>query len=241
MPKLKLRGSTKRRDSLYPLGEIPHKVILMVGKQIVYQLAIGYKNITGDDFGRIFGRAVEGNHRSSPLGVVDVVNDRCAWSVTTVQHNNPFDTNALRLISGRNSPDYSLGISDPRKDVNATGRAILEIWNSRLDEALNEYDDLRIVILVRNMNTREFVLFEEEAHRYVPDNYRWIVNSRGNFEGYDGKTNERQFTWQPHGSQFTIHRKVPIVASKFKIAVKIPIIETKHILRDCNINCVSSN
>ena len=231
MPKLKLRGSTKRRSSPYPLGEIPRKVVFAIGRQIVHQLAIGHKNITGNDFGRIFAEAIKGDYKNSPLGVIDAVSDKCAWSVKTVQHKNPFDADTLRLISGRNSPDYSLGISDPRKDVNLTGQTILKIWNNRLDEALNEYDDLRIVVLVRNMNICEFALFEYEAHRYIPNNYRWIVNSRGNFEGYDRKTKIRQFTWQPHGSQFTIHYKIPITMHKFRIAVKIPIIEAEHILK----------
>ena len=167
MPKLKLRGSVKRRSSPYPLGEIPRDVVFAIGRQIIHQLATGHKNITGNDFSRIFAEAIKGDYKNSPLGVIDAVIDKCAWSVKTVQHKNPFDADALRLISGRNSPDYSLGISDPRKDVNLTGQAVLKIWNNRLDEALSGYDDLRLVVLVRNMNTCEFVLFEHEAYLHT--------------------------------------------------------------------------
>jgi len=37
------------------------------------------------------------------------------------------------LISGRSSPDYSYGISDPHENVQKTGRAVLEIWNERVN------------------------------------------------------------------------------------------------------------
>jgi len=39
------------------------------------------------------------------------------------------------------------------------------------------------------------------------------------------------FTWQPHGSQFTILRIVPAAARKFRIARNVPVIEFEHILR----------
>ena len=99
------------------------------------------------------------------------------------------------------------------------------------EDHLNEHDDLRVVVLVRNMNAREFVLFEDEVRSYIPDNYKWIVNKRSNLEGYNRQTGERLFTWQPHGAQFTIHRKVPTATSKFRIAPNVPIIEAEYILR----------
>ncbi len=229
--KPKLKGGAKQRSEPYPLGEIPRETVLLIGKQIVHRLAIGHADITGDDFGGIFARAIEGEHRSSPLGIADVVWNGCAWSVKTVQHSNPFDATALRLISGRNFPDYSLGISDPRKNITDTGRAVLSIWNSRVNEALDQHDDLRVAVLVRNMGAREFVLFEDEAERYIADNYRWEVNKWGNFEGYDIVTDTRRFTWQPHGSQFTIQRTVPTAATKFRISPNVPIIAFEHILK----------
>ena len=79
--------------------------------------------------------------------------------------------------------------------------------------------------------TREFVLFEEEAARYIPGNYRWAENNRGNFEGFEITTDTRCFTWQPHGSQFTIHRIVPAAALKFRISANIPIVPFEDVLR----------
>ena len=42
-------------------------------------------------------------------------------------------------------------------------------------------------------------------------------NANGNRVGIDVDTEETCFTWQPHGSQFTIHTRVPQNAVKFRI------------------------
>ena len=227
----RLRGKRTRLQSSWPLGSLPRKVIIGIGRQLVHRMAVGLSDITGDDFGTIFANAVEGVHLSSPLGVADVVLDNNAWSVKTVKANTPFNQKTVRLISGRNSPDYSLGIENPHTDIQATGKAILSIWNARVNEALNELDDLRIAVLIRNFETKEFVVFEETATRFAADDFRWEKNKGGNFEGYEKATNEHRFTWQPHGSQFTIKRHVPGSAVKFIINHNVPLIESDHILR----------
>lgn len=229
--KAKLRGNKARLENSWPLGAIPKEVIIEIGKQLVHRLAVGHADITGNDFGTIFANAIGGVHRESPLGIADVPLDGNAWSVKTIKAENPFTTNNVRVISGRNSPDYSLGIQNPHHNVNETGRAVLSIWNARVNEALGEYDDLRIAVFVRNMGTREFLIFEEDAIRFATDNFRWEENEKGNLEGFDKSTNEHKFTWQPHGSQFTIKRKVPGSAIKFCINKQPPIIEMEHVLR----------
>ncbi len=136
----------------------------------------------------------------------------------------------MRLISGRCSPDYSFGISDPRRNIEHTGRAVLAIWNKRVNEGMDEHADLRIVVLVRNMRSREFVLFEEPATRFVPDNYGWEFNKGGNLEGFDKGTGEHCFTWQPHGGQFTNLRAVPASARRFSIGPRVSLVEVHQIL-----------
>ena len=213
------------------MGEIPDSVLVGIGKQVVHRLAVGLGDITGDDFGTIFSEAIKGVHRSRPLGIADVVWDDCAWSVKTVKANQPFQQRSVRLISGRNSPDYSLGISDPHIDPSATGKAVLSIWNARVDEAMDEFDDLRIVALVRNIAAREFVLFEEEAQRFVPGDYWWTFNERNNLEGRDKVSHNHRFTWQPHGSQFTIIRDVPGSSRHFSVAPNVPLVEPDVVLK----------
>lgn len=229
---LRLRGKARRRHEEFPLGDIPDSVIVAMARQFVHRLAIGHADITGDDFGTIFANSIEGTHLSSPLGVADVVKDNAAWSVKTVKvKNNPHETAKVRLISGRNSPDYSMGISDPRKDPAATGRAVLSIWNARVNEALDNYDDLRVLVLVRNFPVRQFMVFEEEAARFTHSDYMWDFNKQGNLEAHDVATGLHRFTWQPHGSQFTIIRHVPAHARKFSINRNVPLIQLEHVLR----------
>ena len=229
MTQPRLRGGFQPKGP-YPLGQIPDYVLIEIGKQVVHRLAIGLGDITGDDFGTIFAQAIGGVHRARPLGIADVQWDGCAWSVKTVKSSQPFDQRTIRLISGRNSPDYSLGITDPHVDPSATGRAVLSIWNTRVEEAMGEHDDLRIAVLVRNIETREFVLFEEEASRFIPDDYQWQFNNRGNLEGYDRAAGAHRFTWQPHGSQFTILRETPASARQFSIGPNVPLVEPSAIL-----------
>lgn len=228
---LRLRGKARRRHEEFPLGDIPDKVIIGMARQFVHRLAIGHADITGDDFGTIFGESIDGTHLASPLGVADVVKENAAWSVKTVKDKKPHETSRVRLISGRNSPDYSMGISDPRKDATATGRAVLSIWNARVNEALDNYDDLRVLVLVRNFSVRQFMVFEEEATRFTHSDYTWGFNARGNLEGHDVSTGEHRFTWQPHGSQFTVIRHVPAHARKFSINRNVPLIQLEHVLR----------
>src|SRR5687767_15015043 len=121
----RLRGQAKRRSGPYPFGQIPQEVAAEIGKHLVHRLAVGHFDITGDDFGGIFAKAIGGSHRNRPLGIADVVWQGCAWSVKTVQDKNPFTATKMRVISGRNSPVYASEIPNPFANIQATGDAIL--------------------------------------------------------------------------------------------------------------------
>jgi len=179
-------------------------VIYEISRWLIYNFAIGKADISGEDWGDIFAKAIDGGHLSSPVGLADVVIDGQAWSVKSVKHDKPHECTSLRVISGRSSPDYSYGIENPHNDIQETGNAVIGIWNGRVNIALEKFDFLRTAILVRNANKLEFALFEEDTHRFNANEYRWEVNSRGNFEGFDRTSNLHKFTWQPHGAQFTI-------------------------------------
>lgn len=226
----RLRGGAQRRSGPYLIGQIPDAILLRIGRQLVHRLAVGHGDITGDDFGTIFANAIGGTHRERPLGVADVFVNSCAWSLKTVKDIRPFRKTDVRLISGRNSPDYSLGIENPHTNPEHTGQAVLSVWNARVNEALDEFNELRIVVLIRNMETREFVIFEEEALRFTPLDYRWAFNQRGNLEGHSRATGHHHFTWQPHGSQFTVRRLVPGSARRFSIVRNVPIVDPDAIL-----------
>ena len=220
----------------YPINEVPEEVVRKIGRKFIYMLSVGYKDLTGDDWGNVFAEAIGGEHLQSPVGIADVALDKMAWSMKTVKQKNPHRKNAaIRLISGRCSPDYSYGITDPHEDIEKTGRAVLNIWNERVNIAQDYYNPLRTLILARSEDMLTYCLFEEENHRYVANQYRWEENKNGNLKGIEIATGKQRFTWQPHGSQFTVHTRIPDNAVKFRIR-KPPILDVDETLKQIKFN-----
>ena len=220
MQRPKLRDNQgKGPYELYPLGQVPDSVIVNIAKWMTYHFAVGKSDISGEDWGDIFAKSIEGEHLGKPVGLADVIYEGMAWSVKSVKVERPLTQTKIRLISGRNSPDFSYDVTDPHEDVQHTGSMVLSIWNERVNIAKERYEPLRTCALVRNFNTLEFALFETETVRYNTLDYKWRENKKGNLEGYNIATGI-QFTWQPHGAQFTILCDIPPSAIKF--AVKRP-------------------
>lgn len=117
MKKPRLRDSKYLESSIYPIDNIQDDIIIKIAGSIIYLIYTGRNDMTGDDWGNIFANAIEGEHLSSPLGIADVVKDKTAWSMKTVKNANPLIATNVRLISGRCSPDYSYGITDPHADI----------------------------------------------------------------------------------------------------------------------------
>ncbi|MBQ7166012.1 MAG: hypothetical protein IJR93_03560 [Treponema sp.] len=213
----RLRDSNRlTTKELYPLNVFPENVITDIGGYFVYLLYVGRTDLTGSDWGDAFASAINGVHLDSPVGIADVVFNKNCWSMKTVKYTNPFECKNVRLISGRCSPDYSYGITDPHRDVQRTGEAVLGIWNERVNIANDHYSQTRTVVLIRSNDLLSYSLFEEETQRYRTTDYVWAVNDNGNLIGKDSR-GKICFTWQPHGSQFTIHTEVPKSAVRFKI------------------------
>ena len=114
-------------QELYPLNEIPDNVIVDIAGFFAYLLYTGRRDISGADWGDAFASAIEGQHLDSPVGIADVVKGKMAWSMKTVKAADPMNVRKVRLISGRCSPDYSYGITDPHADIQKTGRAVIGI------------------------------------------------------------------------------------------------------------------
>ena len=204
-----------KKHAPYPINEFPAEVIESIGKQIVHLKAVGQPDMSGDQFNGIFADSIGGTPYAQPLGIADVKWQDCCWSVKTVQAKSPHTATNLRLISGRNSPAYSSGITDPFADVQATGQSVLDVYNQRIAKVTEDYKEVRLVVLVRNMAGLEFTIFERPISPLVVNVYKWTVNQNRNLCGWSGK--KQVFTWQPHGSQFTIHEFVPSAATKFRI------------------------
>ena len=232
----RLRDGRKLTSSdLFPINEIPDELIIKIAGYFTYLLYMGRKDITGEDWGDAFAKAIGGNHLDSPIGIADVVYNKIAWSMKTVKSSNPLNTSKVRLISGRCSPDYSYGITDPHEDIEQTGRAVLGIWNERINIALDNYSQVRTMILLRSEDCLKYCLFEKDVHRYPTNDYIWETNKNGNLIGKNANTGKHQFTWQPHGSQFTIHEEVPSSAVRFEIK-NPPIISQDKILETIGFN-----
>lgn len=210
----------KRQFEIYPLGQIPPETIYKIGRSFTYHYLVGNKDLAGDKWGDIFAESIGGIHLGSPLGLADVVYKNQCWSTKTVKLAKPHKADKVRIISGRCSPDYSYGITDPHEDVQRTGTAVLSIYNERINIAKDKYEPLRAGILIRNFESFEFSIFEHDICRYVTTEYAWRENKDNNLEGFDKSTGRHCFTWQPHGSQFTVLYDVPSSTINFK--VKLP-------------------
>ena len=230
MKEPRLRDSRKlSTHEPYLINQIPEDIITGIGSYFIYLLYIGRKDITGADWGDAFAKVIQGIHLDSPVGIADIVLNKMAWSMKTVKNSDPFSCKNVRLISGRCSPDYSYGITDPHADIQKTGEAVLGIWNERINIAQDHYNPVRTSVLIRSNDLLSYCLFEAENHRYRTTDYVWEVNSNGNLVGKNIETKETCFTWQPHGSQFTIHEKVPETCVKFTVK-KPPVLTQEKIL-----------
>jgi hypothetical protein len=63
---------------------------------------------------------------------------------------------------------------------------------------------------------------------------QWEWNDQGNLEGF--MNDVHRFTWQPHGSQFTIKEKVPENALKFRLIRTPDKLDKKMILKSVGFN-----
>lgn len=194
----------------YPLNQFPSDFGHRIGREIVYLLATKpIPSLEGSEWEQIFASAIGANWKPSNVGLDDIVLDGCAWGAKSVKHSNPHKASKIRLISGRNSPAYSFDKTDLSVDPQITGNDVLNIWNARVEDLRAKFSHLRTVVLIKSDDLTKLAVFEFETIRYPIDQYKWSRNSRGNLEGRNKNTETHCFTWQPHGSQFTIIESVP--------------------------------
>ncbi len=182
-----------------------------LGREVVYHLATRTAAILeGTDWEQIFARLIGARWKPSNVGLDDVVLEQTAWGAKTVKNDNPATVSRIRLISGRNSPIYSFGDREVSEcDPDELGEKVLSIWNERVSAIRKHYKHLRTVVLVKSDDLLELAVFEFDTVLFPEEDFAWIWNKRNNLEGYHRRTKEHKFTWQPHGSQFTIIENVP--------------------------------
>lgn len=215
----KLRTVEKYRPP-YPLNRFPSNFAAELGKEVVYLLATrGRKaRLEGSDWEEMFARLIGAKWKPSNVGLDDIVLEQTAWGAKTVKNNAPSSATKVRLISGRNSPVYSYGVNKiSAVDPSILGEQILSIWNERVAGIRKIYRHVRTIVLIKSNNLLELAAFEFDTIYYDAVQYSWSWNKRGNLEGRCNSTGDHVFTWQPHGSQFTIIEEVP----KERLAIKI--------------------
>lgn len=194
----------------YPLNHFLPDFGQNLGREIVYLLATkSTPTLEGSDWEQIFASCIGAKWKPSNVGLDDVILGVCAWGAKTVKSSNPHKAETIRLISGRNSPAYSFDQQNLDADAQILGNDVLKIWNARVESVRAKYAHLRTVVLIKSNDLTELAIFETETILYPPENYIWQRNIRGNLEAHDIITNIHRFTWQPHGSQFTIIESVP--------------------------------
>jgi hypothetical protein len=206
----------------FPLNRFPSDFPYKLGKEIVYLLASkGRPSLVGEEWEAIFASCIGADWKPSNVGLDDVVMGNTAWGAKTVKSNNPSKQKKVRLISGRNSPVYSFGETiDTNADPDELGKSVLGIWNERVSAVRQKFQNLRTIVLIKSDDLTEVVVFEFDTIRYDTELFSWKWNKDANLEGYDKATAEHRFTWQPHGSQFTIIETVS--DSSLVIRIKQP-------------------
>ena len=217
----------------FQLNQFPSRFIERFGEEITYlQATKDPMSLEGSEWEQIFANCIGANWRPSNVGLDDVVLDNCCWGAKTVYSNTKIlnSQQVVRLICGRNSPIYSFGEEEitTNADPNHIGKMVLDIWNERVSGVRQIFKFVRTVVLVKSKDFSDFLIFETDTIRYDPELYYFVWNRRGNLEGYLKSDHIHKFTWQPHGSQFTIIEQIP--ENRLHVQIKKPITVDKSVI-----------
>jgi hypothetical protein len=231
-PKLR---TVEKYQPPFPLNKFPSDFALELGKEIVYLLATRKTSRSeGADWEEIFARVIGGRWKPSNNGMDDVLLEQTAWSVKSVKHKNPALAQHVRIISGRNSPTYSYNEENFSKmPPDEIGKMVLAIWNERVAAIRAKYQHLRTVVFIKAEDLLELAVFEHDTVMFMESDFEWSWNENNNLIGKSRKSGANCFTWQPHGSQFTINTDVP----KNRLAIRIkqpPLLIRDNVLTTMN-------
>lgn len=215
-PKLR---TVHKTPPAYAINKFPKELPLIIGREIVYLLASkGSPTLIGSEWEEIFAKSIGADWKDSNTGLDDVRKGNTAWGAKTIKAKSPSSSKRIRLVCGRNSIVYSFGSTvDTSVDPNLPGDQVLSIWNDRVSAIRERFDHLRTIVLIKSFDLLEVVIFEFETIRYDQELFFWGWNKKKNLEGFRKSSGEHVFTWQPHGSQFTIQENVPKDATVVKI------------------------
>ena len=185
----------------HPVGEIPDRVLDAVFADISVHQPLVDSSIDWRDWERAWAYATGGRRLGSNKRLVDVESGDISWSVKSMETGfSP--SGRVHAITSRLDVTKQRGVSDLLSDVNATGRAALEMWNEKIASEHSRSNDgglvssvldLRLIVIGRVNGTPNYVFHERKL---LPENiasYLWSKNASGNIEGYVGKEHRATF------------------------------------------------
>lgn len=183
---------------------------LKIAKSVISELALkDSSEVSESTWAKIFADSVEADYQPWNFGLGDFVSTNAAWNVKTVWVGNPVSHQTVNLPFGKIYPQALLSLYHNDIDPQLIGEQVLQIWNERVNAVRARFADLRTVVLLKSRDLTRLAIFEFETTFYPPEQYFWQENEEGNLEGLERTTRFHKFTWQPHGSQFTIIEPVP--------------------------------
>lgn len=102
---------------------------------------------------------------------------------------------------------------------------MLNIWNERVSAVRQIYKFVRTVVLIKGKTFDEFMVFETDTVQYDSELYEFKWNKKNNLEGHSKADGNHCFTWQPHGSQFTIIEEILSDYTAIKVKNRINLIK----------------
>src|ERR1044072_6224211 len=110
-PRPRLR-TVEKYEPLYRLNDFPTGFVQSLGKELVYLLMVRRTpRLEGTEWEEIFARLINRTWKPSVVSLDDIVFEQCAWGAKPVKAPCPSEAKKARLISGRNSLDFSFGVS----------------------------------------------------------------------------------------------------------------------------------
>ena len=182
-----------------------------LGKDLTFLLATrGRLEIDNEEWARMLERATRAE--SSDRAIQRRARCFRVWHTFEIHHVSL--TNTLHLPM-----DFDKAVSECAADPSKLGAMILGAWNKSLS-IICGFDEERFSVLFAGMDSPCAVFFEVPIIPFEFSEYDWDWNEDDGLDGYVKGTGVQRFTWQPHGSQFTITTAIP--DNRLKLRIRQP-------------------
>ena len=107
-------------------------------------------------------------------------------------------------------------------DPQLKGNAVIRNWNSRVEIVKKTKPDFRISVLLRDMTTNTFQLYEEPIKIYDINDIEWTEQESGVLWGINKNDGKKWLTWGKGGGHFKVVHKKPdnVVTIKLPTSIK---------------------